>query len=561
MVSVENPDKEGVQLSLPVTKLIAKSIIAWNVDIAGIMEVLAGQGNYIAMLVTQVLNSMSPGAGYTWKSTVSSQQNSSRREETLYFWKDQAGFIKPSTTTVPGPFSLISVVDTQGWTNLFTQLGLAAPTDQESLLATLAGPDNLILTELPAASTDTNTVYSVDPAHWTTLNEDLQSGTGITFTLTAGSTNVQALTSPQQQAIGAALVTANIMSFPIDTERAPYVADFLLGSDAAPLRIALLHTPGPKSSQRSTNTPGAANNIVGLTATAPDASGVAAFTGGMLSTALAPNVLYMGDFNVTLDQINLPLDVPAYGWFTDAGSTEFGLSGDDDVAVFSTVTGAPMNAARQIPNALTSLTSSYLSSETPYATLVTQSGANPYDNFYFRGSGGADAITVAANPAPSLREVMIEITPATNLPPRTGTDADPNFNNALAARYMKFYVFRKGGVDALSAALANIGALEEADDGILEGAMATLENAQQNAAAGSEEATTSTGKRLRASLDYVASRKKIRDTKSDDVAALKSLKDIVQDPSKLTPLGYADAFLYYRRAVSDHLPIIITVND
>lgn len=551
LLGVENPDKPNPpDIKRPFIKVMCKVLLNWNPDIVGVMELRGGVGVSVGQSICDRLN---PAAmSYTWKYSVSSKQNSARQEETLFLWKDEAGVIQQNPDTLPGPFSLISMIDRQGFTNLFTKLGLTTNDQEIDLLNTLANKDNKLLQLLSSPSSSSNPVYRIFPNQWQQLNMMLKTGGTVTLNLSGASTPaVKNLTQAQQQQVVQTLVAQDMMTFPDQSERTPYVADFLIGPTAAPIRIALLHTPGPgvKANQTS-NIPGFAAQAAVTTAN----TDLVSSTGGMLSVASAPNMLYMGDLNVSQKVIDQQTTVANFGRVT-AGSSKtlkFGPNGTSS-AVFSQLTTAPMSAVMQLDKVDTSLTTNVLDNST---STIQQAGANPYDNFYYRvSSAAATAINIGS---PSVVQVLLAITPGPQGDPRAGTPASPTYVPDLGSSVLAFFKFRKG-----NSALANAQTLINVQGMFNQSA---LQQAQTNATTANTNANNnpggnanaSTSKRKRSSGKTLGKRQKKAKSIAQSGTNIQLTVANIANTNVTTPRGLGDALLYYRKAVSDHLPIIAT---
>jgi hypothetical protein len=273
----------------------------------------------------------------------------------------------------------------------------------------------------------------------------------------------------------------------------------------------------------------------------------------MLSVASAPNMLYMGDLNVSQDEIDGNTTVPEYGRYVSSGNTIFEeLNPEVPIVIFSKMLSAPMSTVRQLDNQLTSLTDFYFDNST---VTIDDVGANPYDNFYYRVSTAANALPISA---PSIVQMILAIAPVGTGPARSGAPNNPSYNPALAKRVMAYYKFRRGDA-SLQNALADTNAINNDLANQMTAAIAAAKTAAKNASSSTDSGSdTSVGKR-KASTDIglkkiVAKKAKV----NNSALAIPDLAKLLSNSGLLSPLGIGDALVYYRWSVSDHIPIITT---
>lgn len=492
-------------------------------DLVGIMEVKSGRGPLILQWLLASLNNARPGAApfaYTWRGRVSSRQDGGTQEEYLYLWKDQPNRLTLDPAGVPGPTSLVGVVDAGAMETLFATTGWT-PTQQNAFFGALAA-SGYIQHGMYKVGTKplTTSTWRVVPSMWNTINTT----TNASVAFASGQNPPTALTSTQLQALATQLKNIDILRFISNADRSPYLGNFLVGNPAKRLMVSMLHAPGPQDRTRFE-----ANNIIALSLP-------------MRAQVGQDNLLVMGDFNISAATASKT--ARAYGRFTNSqGAFVFAsLTPVQLVQVFAPLTGAPLNAADLLGTAETSLTKEYLAD----TALPTDPLNNPYDKFFFKGSATASRQITSGNAA------------VLNVIQTMAANQGTAFAAAIGTSALTFFRAFRGGT-YFNSALGNLQKAQTKAQGVLNQANSRLQGVRTAIynAGGSAAPGSALRKRLNKAQDDVADATAKLNAATASVANIQAVITLVTTATVATPQGIGSGLAVYRHAVSDHLPITV----
>lgn len=486
-------------------------------SLVGIMEIKSGRGALILQWLLASLNNARPvNPAYTWAGRVSSRQDGGTQEEYLFLWKNQSGVLELNLEGVPGPTSLVGVVDANAMEGLFAATGWDAA-GQTQLGAALLDSGYVQNGKFKARSRMvTTSTFRVVPAAW----NHLKSTGAITFA-PSPATQPPPLTPTQAKWLAMQLLSIDILRFITYGDRSPYLGNFLVGGKS--LMVSLLHAPGPQDPTRTD-----AINIMGLSLP-------------MQAQVAQDSLLLMGDFNIGAKQGNATGRV--YGRFSNnQGVFGFAQVSPVQVAqVFAPITGAPLGAPDLLPNAQTTLVNGYVADGASPASVL----GNTFDKFFFRGSTTAG------------RQMTQSGAGVVNLVQITAANQGTAYVPSVAASALTFFrAFR--GITFLKQQYNSLTALQTKGQRTVNNLSQQLSGVQTRiAAAGtlpSGSALLTRQAKLQGQLQDASGKLKVI---SDSVANLTTLITLVTDPSRTEPSGIGTALAVYRYAVSDHLPISV----
>lgn len=499
--------------------LLGLVIIEAGVHVAGIMEIKGGIGTRLMQGMLTVLNNRRPAhPAFVWDGRLSSRQDGGTKEETLYLWQNQAGNLELDPAGSPGPTSSIGIADLNAIEALMVNKAWTQAQGTQ-LLAALKDSGYLRYGKFKrSARMITTTTLRVDPNRWNAMN---QPGPAPTVTFSPPPARQPpagvAANAVLRQQIAAKLLDVDILRFTTYSDRSPYLANFLVGGKK--LMISLLHAPGPG------DFPGDANNVIGLSRP-------------MARQVQAPNLLVMGDFNIS--QNMMTRRYPAFGRYLAAvGDYQFGkLSPQQLVPVFAPITGPPLNALDLMPGTRTSLTTNYLPDAAgPAAPLVSA-----YDKFFFRSSAvGATSIASANATGVNVVQMIAANQPAAVYRHVVAVSALTYFRAFRGAPFMVKQTARL--IKEQASVQKEVKRFESYVNKI------PLPHPPPLGSANFARYTTWMNKLNDARTSLAAA--------NTSVANVGGMTALVNTPAQLAPTGIGTALATYRFAVSDHLPITV----
>lgn len=486
---------------------ISEVIDAYHVDVMGVMELRGAMGNDIADLVRV-------NADEDFNSSVSSQQQSQRQEEAIYFWRESADF----ETWRPAP---------NDYTPVTSSVNTIDDDSLEPLTATL-NPTKIRMDQVYTALSANNYItrdytvkqgpaYRVNPKKWS----DLKNGGNVVF---ASGTD-PGFTADQKAIIKSILLSTGIVLFPNKDERSPYLKYFSLGPTNKKIVFSVLHFPGPDKAELK---PAIAN----LTLCDP-----------LINT---DTVLIMGDFNITREAQANNRTYWTYTVKKKPGTQEWaflqnGVTSKKDF--FSVLKDAPIGATDLMGN----LVNTSLQPKRFAAIGRDDYRVNPYDKFFFKTTNNAVTHDNSAHCVDLITAMDYSaslITPGTLLYKSTVALAGMRF---LKARYAKSTV---QNVLDFTKVLVKRKREEHADLAVKKRALEAKSSVKGNTKVQAKRITN------------VASQIKFTDAEikkmDDDLAELKEVVDQLEAVTNTVPATTPAAFIVYR-SISDHLPISVTL--
>lgn len=491
-----------------------------NVDVIGIMEIKSGIGSLILSWLLSGLNNNGT-AGTVWKGQVSTRQDGGTQEEYIYLWRSTANF-DLDTTLMPGPTSLVNVVDTQAFNNFFTTVNITTTAQQTQFFEALAANSYIVkgTWKEGRGAMKTTKTYRVNPGMWKLLS----TGAAVAFTDKTNPPPVN-FTNTQLIEIGTILTQLDVLRFITYGDRSPYIINLTL--DAKPLTIAVYHAPGPQDPTRFE-----AINIIGM------------------SLPLAPsnpdkNMLLMGDFNIGETQTSTQARVYERASVTgNANAVVFQPAKPVQRAViFNPIVQAPLNTSLpRLSKTYTSLTTRFITNTAP----ITDANGNTYDNFYFHTS-----VTTANQITATFGGAKISLPLQTFIPGQTGYDA------GLAKSALLFFkAFR--GTTFLTKAIADVTKKQTKNDVAVKRATNAFKTAQQNlnnAKASGGQPTATLQQRFNKTQKVMNAANTKKNIFADELTSLNATSTLIGNPINSVPAGVGDALTIYRYAISDHLAI------
>jgi endonuclease/exonuclease/phosphatase family metal-dependent hydrolase len=501
--------------------VIRQVITGAAADVVGIMEVQSGLGPWLSDEMCAQLNNVRPvGAAYTWRGMVSARQDGGTDEEYLYLWKDEPGVLTLDPAGRPGPTSTVAMVDQQALAGFAARVPLTdAQLDQ--LILALQASGYIFRSGTAASNLVRPRPMRLSPRRWGEMDA-AGANAAVTFAAPPAA-QPPALTLAQRQDLARVLLDVDILRFLKLTERSPYLANFLVGNPARPLLVALYHTLGPSDRDRFS------------------AINVCALSRPMAAAAAAGNLLLMGDFNIALANMGKRCLVytrtnDGTTWFTPVRPAEM-------AQVFAPIVGAPLNAPDLIGPQETSVSPYYWPATEPYTSMVV----NEYDKFFFHPA--------AANPLVAQAARVLDV-----LPQLSSTTVPPNPNLARSA--LTYYRAFRGlpFVDADRARLQ--GEVTEYQANVdYWTAQAAGAQAEVQATYGGAPAPPRSilGKRERDYTDELARAQADLNGINTEMGDLMAFRGMVANAALPAVAGSGPALNVYRDALSDHLPIVVTL--
>jgi hypothetical protein len=459
-------------------KFVASVIDSYNVDIVGIMEIVGGAGDILAIWLEVELNNCRPAnPTYEWHAIASARQKGGTHEEYLFLWKQEAGRIQPYTEN---PFPTISINHQS-----FFLYGVLNDWNFDFIFeANLPQPytaaQKVQFWDALESNGYRSDNFRVPINKWHSLQQaQAKAQTNVAMSKAPSSLNGQQLKNIQQ-----ILLHTKPVCFPKPGNRSPFISDFMIGVTKR-LRIALLHAPNPSDPDKYD----AINNL--------------ALINDLQDTNV--NRLLMGDFNTDdgdtrtgwrMDFAQDPNNTAQY-------SFTYLVPRQHD-PVFTRVTGAPLNMAKQMNNQNTTLTSICLGTNATHGDTLTTSN---YDNFYF-GSKAANPDQITVSKTPNSHPQVVDLISQIN-------------GGTL-------------GIDALSVFLDRQGNLQ----------------IQKWIDSFEEKLKT---KKVKNSINLTTSI-------SNQIQALKDHQIFLKSSLNTVPKDFGLSHLVYVSSISDHLPILITLD-
>ena len=511
----------------PVTSVLSESelvnfinlvIRKINADIVGIMEVKSGIGPRILDWLMARLNI--GAASGPWKGRVSARQDGGTQEETLYLWKEKKATLALDPAGAPAPIASIGIVDQNALETTFASLGIGTqPATQNLLLTALQAAGYLAHPKFKAGNKMRATqTWRMNADSWNAL------ATAKNPAVKFGTTKPPVAMNPAQlQALAAQLIGTDILRFVGYAHRSPFLANFLVGSPAKKVMVAVLHAPGPGEPIRLD-----AINIIGLSN----------------SAAAADNLVLMGDFNIAENQIgNLAVE---YGRFTQAAHFTF-----DPVVprryqpVFDPIEKAPLTAGNEAlpPPARTTVIDTWLDDTAPSKSVL----GNTYDKFFFRGNTAKAKGLTARHPLTWNMIDHLNGADAVNVWPTEARSALTFFRDFRGNAYLV----------KTDARLATAEAKEQKEFNKASGAAA---NIQKQITATKPPANSPLYLRLaNQSAKATKAKQKVASFKRQR-GAIAVVQNVVNNGAIAAPTGVGTALAVYREAISDHFPISLDVD-
>lgn len=517
----------GTGAPTQVFQVIATLIRHVGADIVGIMEVVGGEGQRVVDTLCAILNNPGGnppgGAAYTWRGVVSARQDGKPMEEYVYLWKDQANVLTLDTAALVGPAFTSGVVDRQAFEGFRRRQNWTAAQIGQLLAALVASFYAVQPGYGTGGATKTRT-WRVSPNRYRQLVGQ-GANAAVVFDGPPAAQPPAGMTLAQRQEVARILMGLDILQYISYPDRSPYVASFVVGNaPARRLTVGLLHAPRPGNP-----TLASAINVLGLLQ--PLVNTVA--NGG--------NLLLMGDFNVSAWGMNAEGRVYARG----ADGKAFGLVRPPQmVQVFAPITGAPLNAANVLGEVDTTVIKNYWPPNEPFPNLL----ANAYDKFFHHPAAAPNGLPAGAGQVVPVLPMLSSLTPA------------PGFHPAFARAALTFYRAYCGTARVVKDRLEVQHEADRMRD-TLNYWTAQAAAAQRAAAGygGTPPARSPLGKRKRQADDELVNAR-------NDVAAIQvELNDIdafrtmIANAALQAVAGSGPALNVYRDAVSDHLPIVLTV--
>ncbi|HEX2093694.1 MAG TPA: hypothetical protein VHG28_14930 [Longimicrobiaceae bacterium] len=507
-----------------IIRFIALTVQYANADVVAVMEVVCGLGAQIMAWLCAELNNM-PGMVGTWRGRVSSRQDGGTTEEYIVAWREQAGTLVLDDAALPGSTTLSGVVDDQVLEPLFTAMGWNTPAQREQFYYALADSGYIVKGWFGAGRARTETAtWRMSQQKWGELSAAMP-GAAVVFD-PAGTQPPAPLTPAQLQDLATRLVEVDILRFLNYGERSPYLATFTLGAGKR-LTMAVYHALG-------TSDPTRFNAINVLAMSLP-----------LQAAARDANLLLMGDFNVKATEYGKVCVV--YTRTTQAGATAFGPRIPRvATTVFAPITGAPLNCANLLPTQKTSLMEGYYPEEVDVDNLL----ANAYDKFFFHGAGpGPQEVT--APPAATVVNLLQVI-----------TRGQPGYDVDLARSAMIFFRALGGAqriADAYCGAEKMVDALH-AEVSILYGKYNRAANAASTPGAdgGPPPAKSPARTRQGQALSELLSAEQDLEAAERSLDSLQPIQSFLESGATEC-VGVGTALAVYRWAISDHLPIAVTL--
>ncbi len=482
-------------------------------DIVGISEVRSAFGDLIGNWLCAALNGGLGGAAYQWKWVASAQQDGGGREQYIVLWKDDPNVLRLDQDALPGPAWLMGVVDDHVLGPFFTSVGWTTQAQKNQAYAALAA-DKYIYKGKFAGNKSTKT-WRVVPDQWRSLSTMIPPE--VHFSGKVSTPTV--LTQAERRNLGARLLAVDMLRFVTFGDRSPFVVNFVLGAAKTRFSYALAHSLEPKDPTRIP-----AANVPALSAALQTASA---------TTAL----LLTGDFNVSVksmdDTAKAYARIDVNGTFTFAQDPASAL-----VKVFAPVTGPPLNAKDLIPGVLTSISKKYIADGSSEQTAL----ANAYDKMFFHSGGPA----IASIP----RAINVMRWLASNQGKKVFLPAAAGSAMQALRTYKGLTPFVKDQTKLAEKFAAAKAELETAEEDYAE------EEAQLTA---HTPANSPIHARLNALAATMFTAQDDVKGLTDQITALGVAAGLVLNPVNTACTGIGTALAVYRRAISDHLPVIVNV--
>lgn len=495
-----------------------------DADIVGIMELKGGSGAQVGGWLESALNAALPKkTAYRWKRQLSSRQDGGTQEEYLMLWKDSVGGLVLDTGAMPSPSWLPGVVDDNLFAPFFANVKWTAA-QKTQLYDALADNGYILRGRFKDRGKLRSTkTWRTGPDQW----EELDGMVVPAVTFAGGKVQPPGKpTKAQVQDLGARLHGSDILRFISYGDRSPFVANFLVGKAKAPLTVALLHAPGPQDPTRTQ-----AANIIALSAP-------------LVSASTRGNLLLMGDYNIAATQTNLL--ARDFGRFTDPTTKKFVFAMTTPPTyqtVFEPIEGAPLNAPDLLPGVQTSLINEFIANNSlPPAAL-----GNTFDKFFFHS--GAKFKGVATNPA--VANLLVNI---------ASNQGNGVYVAALGQSAFTFFKdFR--GVTFLQDFEKRLKTKFSVEDKQAKKLAGQLAAAQKKLA--STKPAPPVGSPLRKRVATLKTTSAAATAKANvyqgQLTALGITMRLLTDPKVKAASGIGSALTVYRHAVSDHLPITVTL--
>lgn len=500
-------------------KFIRIAIQKSQAHIVGISEVRSNYGDLIGNWLCAALNGGRPnGATYQWSFVASAQQDGGTMEQYIVLWKDEPNVLSLDQTAIPGPSWLMGVVDDHSLGTFFNSVGWTTVAQKNQAYAALAAAKYIYQGTFKSKGKMRRTIsWRVVPDQWQTLSNTPE------VHFSAKAPPPTALTQAQRQDLGARLVAIDMLRFVGFGDRSPFVVNFALGAAQTKFTYAFAHSPGSTDPTRFPVT-----NVAPLNATLVAASA---------TTAL----LFAGDFNVAVQDMSKEarqyrrITLPD-GTFTFGEDTK-----SPKVKVFAPVTGPPLNAKDLLPRELTSISQRYIADNSPMVTAL----ANAYDKMFFHS--GVPAVTATL---PRVINVMKWLDKS--------QQSDAVFSPTAAASAMQFLRDYKGLTpfteDYKKRTAEYKKALREAEE--LENEHSKLEDKIRKEKAPANSPLYTDLLSLSAAMFTAQDKAQIAKDQLDPIGVVGAL---VLNQANTACTGVGTALAVYRRVISDHLPVIVTV--
>jgi Endonuclease/Exonuclease/phosphatase family len=477
-----------------ILRFVARVTRSKGADIVGIMEVRAGRGDDIVKSLVILLNNIDPDA--KWDGRASSPQGGTHKEQYVFVWRQSAD--RKVTLDVDAPTApawLMGVLDHQALDGVYPKWG---PKDKDALCEALEAAKYIE----PSGKTNPG-IWRVVPEQWKTLNETTQQKrmVGVSF--------IQSKAASQK--VANKLVGIDILRFPTSSYRPPYVINFQMNKQ--PVRIALLHAPGPNNRNRF--------DVPGIMALHPD-----------INHPDRP-VLIMGDFNIKASEIQTP-HARKFARFPKWPDTYPPFDVVVPRTVSNTFSALDLLGYEEQQFAGEGLTSLKTSPPAPGEDVRE----NPYDKFFFRPfppqtthAGGPEIVDVVSMLAPGKKDLLVKKASYKTLP------VGKNYAASQLRKQEK--------------------KLTEAEK---------RAEQEQEAYEALKKQKGADKKELTAAQTDAANASAARDGLKEIVKSWTDLKKMIENvdvftetPDGKAPASFQMAFALYRAAISDHLPIILTL--
>ncbi len=453
--AIPQPGQPQPPPQFEILNFIAYTILTYDVDIAGLMEIVSGDGDRIKDTLLGILNNLRPqNAPYEWQGRASEMQLGGTGEQYIYLWKQQEGRIEIDMNRLPiFPLYLKGYLGDDSFYSIFDPHGPNSYSEEDQ------NDFNNVLSQQGYMDRD----YNVPVTMWHTL--------ATTPTPVALPGLRRPLLHGQAEIIKKIIVHAEPIKFPGKRDfRCPYIGHFLING-ASRLTTALYHAPGPEDKDHKYK---GINNI-GLVPELADK---------------AENCLVMGDFNVEHGD---DTEAPVMGIFEypkDSNMWVFrNVIPAEKKPVFDPIVNNPLHLVKQLPDNKTSLSSNIL----PMGTYREPAFSHSYDNFFYR-QGTANSLQSANPEVMQMLDIINAGAPLPNM-----------YSGALAQLAYRFFMIFKG-------------------------------------------------------LNWIQNKIQTKSGLTDDeINYLKNYLTFFSDPTNGNAAEYGSAFLIYRKAISDHLPITITL--